>query len=47
MSTGGKFLYITELGAAVISKIGQVITVYTRKEFDTSMQEVVQKLFGK
>ena len=45
--TGDKVLYVTKQGAVVINKAGQVITAYTNKYFDVSMQEVVEKLFGK
>ncbi len=44
---GDKILYVTKQGAVVINKAGQVITAYTSKYFDATMQEVVEKLFGK
>lgn len=44
---GDKFLYITQQGAVVVNKAGQVITAYGSKYFDSNMQEVVKKLFGK
>ena len=45
--TGNKFLYITQQGAVVVNKAGQVVTAYGSKYFDSNMQEVVKKLFGK
>ena len=45
--TGDKIIYITKQGAVVINKAGQVITAYTSKDFNSAMQEVVEKLFGK
>jgi hypothetical protein len=45
--TGDKFLYITQQGAVVVNKAGQVVTAYGSKYFDSNMQEVVKKLFGK
>ena len=44
---GGKVLYITQYGAVVVTKSGQVITAYTSKYFDANMWEVVKKLYGK
>ena len=45
--TGDKILYITQQGAAVVNKAGQVITAYTSEYFDTAMKEIVEKLFGR
>ena len=45
--TGDKILYITKQGAAVINRAGQVITAYTSQYYDSSMQRVVERLFGK
>ena len=45
--SGDTILYITREGAVVVNKAGQVITAYTSKYFDATMQEVVEKLFGK
>ena len=45
--TGDKILYITQQGAVVINKAGRVITVYTSEYFDSTMKDVVIKLFGK
>lgn len=44
---GDKILYITQQGAVVVNKAGQVITAYTSQYFDANMWEVVKKLFGK
>ena len=45
--TSDKFLYITQQGAVVVNKAGQVITAYGSKYFDSNMKEVVKQLFGK
>jgi hypothetical protein len=45
--TNDKFLYITQQGAVVVNKAGQVITAYGNKYFDSNMQAVVKQLFGK
>lgn len=44
---GDKILHITQQGAVVINKAGQVITAYTSEYFDSTMKEIVEKLFGK
>ena len=45
--TGDKIIYITKQGAVVINNLGQVITAYTSKYFDASMQKIIERLFGK
>ena len=43
---GDKFLYITQQGAAVVNRAGQVITAYSSELFDSNMLDVVRHLFG-
>ena len=44
---GGKIIYITREGAAVVDKAGRLITAYTSNYFDSNMQKIIEKLFGK
>ena len=44
---GDKILYVTKQGVVVIDKAGKVITAYTSQYFDSTMQNVIEKLFGK
>ena len=44
--SGDKYLFITRDGAAVVNKLGQVITAYGSDYFDLNMLEIIKKLFG-
>ena len=41
-----KFVYITKEGVAVVNGAGKLITAYSSANFDSTMQEIVRKLFG-
>jgi hypothetical protein len=45
--TSDKFLYISQQGAVVVNRAGQVITAFGSGYFDSDMQKVVTQLFGK
>lgn len=43
---GNKFAYITKEGVAIVSKDGKLITAWSSKDFDSSMLEIISRLFG-
>jgi len=45
-NNGNKFVFITRAGVAVVSKEGRLITAWSSAEFDSTMQEIINKLFG-
>lgn len=45
-NNGNKFAYITQEGVAIVSKEGKLITAWSSAEFDSSMLEIISKLFG-
>ena len=45
-NNGNKFAYITQEGVAIVSKEGKLITAWSSTDFDSSMLEVISKLFG-
>ena len=45
-NNGNKFAYITQEGVAIVSKEGKLITAWSSADFDSSMLEIVSKLFG-
>ena len=46
-NNGNKFAYITQEGVAIVSKEGKLITAWSSEDFDSSMLEIISKLFGK
>ena len=45
-NNGNKFAYITQEGVAIVSKEGKLITAWSSADFDSSMLEIISKLFG-
>ena len=45
-NNGNKFAYITQEGVAIVSKEGKLITAWSSTDFDSSMLEIINKLFG-
>lgn len=45
-NNGNKFAYITQEGVLIISKEGKLITAWSNADFDSSMLEIINKLFG-
>ncbi len=45
-NNGNKFAYITQEGVAIVSKQGKLITAWSSADFDSSMLEIISKLFG-
>ena len=45
-NNGNKFAYITQEGVAIVSKEGKLITAWSSADFDSSMLEIINKLFG-
>ena len=45
-NNGNKFAYITQEGVAIVSKEGKLITAWSSADFDSSMLEIIRKLFG-
>lgn len=45
-NNGNKFAYITQDGVAIINKEGKLITAWSSTDFDSSMLEIIDKLFG-
>ncbi len=45
-NNGNKFAYITQEGVAIVSKEGKLITAWSSTDFDSSMLEIISKLFG-
>ncbi|MBO5523185.1 MAG: DUF4258 domain-containing protein [Roseburia sp.] len=45
-NNGKKFAYITQEGVVIISKDGKLITAWSSADFDSSMLEIINKLFG-
>lgn len=45
-NNGNKFAYITQEGVAIVSKEGKLITAWSSTDFDSSMSEIISKLFG-
>lgn len=45
-NNGNKFAYITQEGVAIVSKDGKLITAWSSADFDSSMLEIISKLFG-
>ena len=45
-NNGNKFAYITQEGVAIVSKEGKLITAWRSAHFDSSMLEIISKLFG-
>lgn len=43
---GNKFAYITQEGVAIVSKEGKLITAWSSAGFDSSMLEIISRLFG-
>ena len=43
---GNKFAYITQEGVAIVSKEGKLITAWSSADFDSSMLEIISRLFG-
>ena len=43
---GGKYLFVSKDGAAVVNQAGKVITAYSRATYDANMWRVVKILFG-
>lgn len=46
-NNGNKFAYITQEGVAIVSKEGKLITAWSNADFESSMLEIVRRLFGK
>ena len=46
-NNGNKFAYITQEGVAIVSKEGKLITAWSSEDFDSSILEIISKLFGK
>ena len=46
-NNGNKFAYITQEGGAIVSKEGKLITAWSNADFESSMLEIVRRLFGK
>jgi len=46
-NNGSKFAYITKEGVAIVSKDGKLITAWNSADFDASMVQIIEKLFGK
>ena len=44
---GGKYLFVTENGAAVVDSQGKLITVWSRADFKGDFPALVEQLFGK
>ena len=45
-NNGNKFAYITQEGVAIVRKEGKLITAWSSTDFDSSMSEIISKLFG-
>ena len=45
-NNGNKFAYITQEGVVIVSKEGKLITAWSSVDFDSSMLEIISKLFG-
>ena len=43
---GNKFAYITKQGVAIVSKEGKLITAWSSEYFDSSMVQIIMRLFG-
>lgn len=43
---GNKFAYITKQGVAIVSKEGKLITAWSSEFFDSSMVQIIMRLFG-
>ena len=46
-SGGAKYAYITKQGCAIVSNEGRLISAYGRDYFDSNMNDIINKLFGK
>jgi hypothetical protein len=44
--SSGNYLFITKDGIAVLNQYGELVTTYTKAEFDANMWKVVMQLFG-
>ena len=44
--SANKFVYITKKGAVVVEATGKIVTAYSSKYFDSTMQDIVKQLFG-
>ncbi|HCW3156672.1 TPA: LXG domain-containing protein [Listeria monocytogenes] len=44
---GEKFAFITEDGVAIVSKDGELVTAWGKKDFDEGMKKIIGKLYGK
>ena len=45
-NNGNKFAYITQEGVVIVSKEGKLITAWSSADFDSSMLEIISRLFG-
>ncbi len=45
-NNGSKFAYITKDGVAIVSKDGKLITAWSSADFDSSMLEIIEKIYG-
>ena len=41
-----KLVYITKEGVAILTRAGQLVTTYTKADFDANMLDIIKRLFG-
>ena len=44
--SSGNYLYVTKDGIAVLNQYRELVTTYTKAEFDSNMRKVIMQLFG-